>query len=219
MIITIYKPMKKYSFRKKFYFLFIWLFFASLSFSFLPTKPLFAEESLFKFEYKNPLSVNSITEWLKGILAAFYGIIAWFAVIMIVIGGIVYITSSGRSAQMELGKKIIRYALIGFTIVVAAPTLLKEIYNLAIQSGGGTSDVTTGTTVAGILTNIMNFILATVGILAIITFVVAGIMLVMSGGNSTHAKKAKDAIFFSIIGISIAGAGLIIIQQILALLQ
>ncbi|HHX58220.1 MAG TPA: hypothetical protein GX706_00400 [Candidatus Moranbacteria bacterium] len=214
--------MKKTRLLKNFYLSLIWLFFFGLIFSLHPINLEIAQANtnFFPFEYKNPLTTNSLTAWLKNLLASIYGIIAWIAVIMIVIGGIVYMTSSGRSSQMELGKKIIQYALFGFAIVVAAPTLLKEIGDLASQSGGGDPSATGGgTTIAGILTNIMNFILTAVGVLSIISFTVAGIMFVAAGGNPTRTGKAKSAILYSIIGLSLAGAGLIIIQQILDLLS
>ena len=170
------------------------------------------------FQYPNPLNVNSFTEWFNNLLAAIQGIVGWLAVIMIVVGGMVYLTSGGSSRQTTLGKTIITWALVGFAITVAAPSLLKEIYAIASANHSAAADlIDNANPVKKIVTNIMYFLFSGVGVLALISFVISGIMFLTAGG-SERAENAKKAIFYSIIAIVISGGSLILLKQILTFL-
>ncbi len=169
--------------------------------------------------YQNPLSVNSFTALIGNFLAKLQAIIGWLAVIMIVIGGLVYITSTGRSAQIELGKKIITYALIGFAIAVAAPSILKEIVELARSSGSGGGDVIRNAKpIKAIIESALNFILVVFGIIATISFAISGILFILAGGDTGRGEKARKGLFYSIIGVVVAGVSLIIVKQVFALI-
>ncbi len=169
--------------------------------------------------YQNPLNVNSFTALIGNFLAKLQAIIGWLAVIMIVIGGLVYITSTGRSAQIELGKKIITYALIGFAIAVAAPSILKEIVELARSSGSGGGDVIRNAKpIKAIIESALNFILVVFGIIATISFAISGILFILAGGDTGRGEKARKGLFYSIIGVVVAGASLIIVKQVFALI-
>ncbi|MEA2006808.1 MAG: hypothetical protein U9O20_01445 [Patescibacteria group bacterium] len=170
--------------------------------------------------YPNPLTVNSFTGLLSNFLASVQGIVGWLAVIMIVIGGVVYITSGGHSSQVSLAKTIITFALVGFAIAVAAPSLLREIRDIAAGGvGGGPGLISTATPVATIIENIMNFALTIIGVLATIGFVVSAIMYISAGGDTSRAETAKRMMFYSILAVTIAGASLIILKQVIALLS
>lgn len=172
-----------------------------------------------EFDYKNPLSVESITEWFKNLLASIQGIVGWLAVIMIVVGGIVYITSGGSSSQTTLGKQIIIWALVGFAIAVAAPSLLKEIVDLAKSGSQTTSDVIKNANpVKQIVTNVLEFMLVIIGVLALLGFAISGVMYVSAAGDKQRADTAKNAALYSIIAVCLAGAGLAIIKQVLDLI-
>ena len=174
-----------------------------------------------QFEYQPPLNVTSFTGLISHFLAGLQAIIGWLAVIMIVIGGIVYITSAGKSSQLELGKKILTFALLGFAIAVAAPSILKEIMALA-GNGSGTSNggsvIAQATDVRVILMKILDFIITLVGIIATIGFVISGFNFIAAGGDSGRADKARKGLMYSIIGVVVAGTALIVIRQVLILL-
>jgi hypothetical protein len=171
--------------------------------------------------YPNPLTVDSFTGLLSNFLASVQGIVGWLAVIMIVIGGVVYITSGGRASQTTLAKTIITFALVGFAIAVAAPSLLREIRDIAAGGigGGGGGLITGATPVATIVQNVMTFALTIVGTLATIGFVVSAIMYVSAGGDQSRAETAKRMMFYSIIAVTIVGASLIILRQVITLLS
>ena len=163
-------------------------------------------------EYKNPLKVDSFTDLIKNFLTQLQAIIGWLAVIMIVVGGIVYITSTGRSSQIDLGKKILTYALLGFALAVAAPSILKEIFDLASSGRGATnSNVIEGAkSIKDIAESVMSFVIALIGVIATIGFVISGVLFIAAGGDSGRAEKARKGLTYAIIGVTVAGAALII---------
>ena len=169
--------------------------------------------------YANPLNVTSFTGLFENFLVNLQGVVGWLAVVMIVIGGVVYITSGGRPGQMTLAKAIIVCAIIGFAIAVAAPSLLREIRDIAVGFSGGASAISSATPLSTVVANIMNFMLTIVGSLALISFVGSGIMYIMSAGDSGRADTAKKMIVYSIIAVAVTGAGLIILRQVLQLLS
>lgn len=52
------------------------------------------------------------------------------AVLMIIIGGITYITSAGNSERIEKGKKTLTYAILGLLLVILAKVILKIFTNI-----------------------------------------------------------------------------------------
>lgn len=68
--------------------------------------------------------------------------------------------------------------------------------------------------VSGVLTTILNWILAIIGIAAVLGIVIGGLMYIVSGGDETKTKNAKSLIFASIIGLVIALVGYAIVNTI-----
>lgn len=62
-----------------------------------------------------------------------------------------------------------------------------------------------------IITGILTFLLAIIGIISIIGFVVAGILYLTSAGDEDQIKRAKRAMNYSIIGVIVALAGYVAI--------
>jgi hypothetical protein len=66
----------------------------------------------------------------------------------------------------------------------------------------------------GVLEGFLLWILGILAVLFALAFVISGVMLITSGGNQDQAKQAKDYIKYSIIGLSVALSGYIIISLI-----
>jgi hypothetical protein len=170
--------------------------------------------------YQNPLKVNSFTELVKGFLTQVQAIVGWLAVIMIVVGGIVYMTAVGKSKQIELGKTILTYALLGFIIAVAAPSILKEIFDLASSGKGSASSnvIKESKEIKDIIGSIMTFVIALVGVISAIAFVITGFQFIAAGGDGGRADKARKGLTYAIIGVTISGAALIVVREVLKLM-
>lgn len=118
--------------------------------------------------------------------------------------------------------------LVGF-LTLAAPALLSPVFaqTTPAQTTGTVKcegEVRSGicfpatelpsTPIETILLNLMRWLFGIFGFLAIITFLIAGIQYFMAAGNPDSAKKAKQNLIYSIIGILVALSGFIIITAI-----
>lgn len=84
-------------------------------------------------------SVDSTIKLVVSILSFIVGVAA---VIMIIIGGFKYITSSGDSNNIQSAKNTILYAIVGLVVAVLAQVLVRFVINQATtDSSGGESGV------------------------------------------------------------------------------
>lgn len=168
-------------------------------------------------EFANPLAVNDLTGLLTGLLTTLRGIVAIIAIIMIVIGGMIYMFAGVDEKNVELAKKMIGGAIIGLAITVAAPSFLKEL--LTVLGGTDSSGlVSDAPTLKSIAERILNLLLSIVGILAIIGLIIGGGFYMTSYGDEERMKKGKSIIVAAIIGITVAMAALVIVKQVAVLL-
>ena len=69
-------------------------------------------------------------------------------------------------------------------------------------------------TITSIVISLMNWLLALVGIIGIIGFVIAGIIYLTSAGDDNRIGTAKKAMTWSIVGVIVALIGYVIIQAV-----
>jgi hypothetical protein len=111
-------------------------------------------------------------------------------------------------------KKVISFFLL--TFVFSVPLLAGAQFNPSDgMSGSGLSN----TSVYDIVKAVMNWLLLILTILAVIGFIISGLMFIFSGGSEERAGTAKKYLTFSIIGVAVALIGYIAIRLIDTLLQ
>jgi len=69
-----------------------------------------------------------------------------------------------------------------------------------------------------IIQNIMMWVLGILGFVAVIGFVISGIMYLVAAGNEDSQKAAKRAMFYSITGVIVGLVGLVILFAVQKLL-
>ncbi|MBP7811816.1 MAG: hypothetical protein KA054_03165 [Candidatus Moranbacteria bacterium] len=69
-----------------------------------------------------------------------------------------------------------------------------------------------------IISKIMNWLLALLGVFAIIGFVIAGILYLTAAGDEAQQKKAKAQMTWSIMGVLVALAGWVVVTAVQAML-
>ncbi len=171
--------------------------------------------------FNNPLGVSdSITAFFEAVMVHLQGVIAFLAVMFIIIGGILYISAGGNSTMATAGKICITGAILGFALAAAGPSFLYQIkfsvygdVNAAVPT-----NLASAPTLIQIIERVITFLLSIVGIIAIIGLTISGLLYLFASGDSTQAQKAKEAMKYAIGGIAVAGAALIIIKQIVLLL-
>lgn len=164
--------------------------------------------------FSNPLAYNTVEEVLNSILGTLRSIIVTLALVFLVVGAVLYITSAGNQKQMEVAKGAIVAAMIGLAIGLAAPSFLLEIGKVLGWGAVSAGPVADAPTLSQIALSVLEFLLSVVGILAIIMLVVGGIMYLTSAGSEDRAETGKNIIKYAIIGIFVALASLVIVSQI-----
>jgi len=69
----------------------------------------------------------SLSQIALNVLNFLLGIAGVLTLIMLVIGGIMYLTSAGDEDRIDSGKKIFRNSLIGIVIILAAMVLVQQV--------------------------------------------------------------------------------------------
>ena len=72
--------------------------------------------------------------------------------------------------------------------------------------------------VRSIITKIIGYVLAMIGVILLVQIVFSGYSWMMSGGNEEKIKKAKDKIVSSIIGLAIIMVAYVLVSAIFGLL-
>jgi hypothetical protein len=151
---------------------------------------------------------------LTDVMSKLQGIVVTLAILMIVIGAIMYILSFGNPDNIKRAKSVIFAALIGLAIVIAAPAFLREIYSLLggdvpTVPGGGTQ-----LTLTQIATNILKFLLSLVGVIALIVMIISAFMLFASFGNPDKRKAALEVLKGAIIGVVVAMGSMVLVTAV-----
>jgi len=116
--------------------------------------------------------------------------------------------------------KMKNFAVIAILMVVMVLTPV-FVFSTSGTSGGliACADEPGGCTLAHVpvvLLKIINFLVFNLLIpLAIIAFIIAGVMMVTSSGNPAKFEKAKDVMYTAVWGIVIALVGALIVDSIL----
>lgn len=168
-------------------------------------------------EFPNPLNYKTVNEVLTALLTNLRGILATIAVVFILIGGIMYMASAGNEKMMEQGKKTIAAAVIGLTLVLAAPVFLKEIMTVL-----GAKDVTDpaisgARTLSEVVMSVLGILLSVIGFIGIIGLLISGGIYLTAYGNEDRMEAAKKAVTASIIGIIVSLGALVIVRQVAAI--
>jgi hypothetical protein len=166
--------------------------------------------------FENPLKFNTVQDVLGSLLTTLQGIIVILAIVFIVIGAVLYITSAGNSKQTEMAKSAITAAMIGLAIGIAAPSFLREISSI-LGWNAAPANVSGAISLTAILTNILTFLTGIAGILAIIMLIIGAIMYLSAAGDEDRIDTGKKIVKFSIIGIIIAFSALLLVKQIASL--
>lgn len=169
-------------------------------------------------EFKNLLGAEDATEFFKSILGNLQGVIAFLALIAIMVSGIMYLMSAGNEKMITTAKLCLTGALIGLALAAAGPSFLKAIKEIALKDGQMPTNFDEALTIKEIVMNTLAFLLSIFGIIAIVSLVVSGAMYIFAAGDSSRAEKAKNAMLASIAGIIIASAALILVRQIVELI-
>jgi cytochrome bd-type quinol oxidase subunit 2 len=167
--------------------------------------------------FGNPISSTSIEGAASTILSTIRAVIVVLALVFLVIGAVLYVTSAGNETRMTTAKSAVTASMIGLALGLAAPSFLKEIGTALGWNGAIVNDASVQT-LSQIARKVLDFFLSIIGILSVIMLVVGGSAYLTSAGDEGRAETAKNIVKWAIVGIAVAFASLAIVTQVATLL-
>lgn len=105
-----------------------------------------------------------------------------------------------------------------FVLLGAALTLLPNVTSATTGWTAGQANVAKSnlpvSSVYGIISNTLSWLLAVLGFIAVMGFVISGIQYLLAAGDEGMAERAKNAMKYSIIGVIVALGGYVVIFAI-----
>jgi len=186
---------------------------AVITFLTLSLLAILIPEALANIEVKNPLNIGTVDELSTSIRSRLMLLVGGLGILFVVIAGIIYIIAgiNGSEETATWAKKGLFGAVAGTAIIVGGGMILYEIYYIV---GGEGLDIDGALSAREILKRLIDFLLAIIGFLFLIAALVGGIMYLTSAGDQSKADLGKKTFQYGVIGITIALASLIIIDQI-----
>ena len=132
----------------------------------------------------------------------------------VIYGGYQYIFSYGDPGKVATGKKTLAQAFIGLAIVMSANLIMSTIRFVLLDAGGKLNcDPTSGTGCVdggAMVTNALQWVIGTAGVVSVIFIVYGGIAYISSTGEPAKLQKAKSVITYALIGLAIVALSEII---------
>ena len=133
-------------------------------------------------------------------------IAAYLVIAYVIYGGYQYVFSGGDPGKVANGKRTLVQAFIGLAITMSASVIMGAI-RIALMNGSGNigkCDLT-GTEQCidpnTMVTNLIQWTIGMVGIVAAIFVVYGGISYITSSGDAGKVQKAKQMILYALIGL------------------
>ncbi|MBI2439355.1 MAG: hypothetical protein HYV45_01995, partial [Candidatus Moranbacteria bacterium] len=165
-------------------------------------------------QFSNPIGYSSVEEFLSGVLGTLQSIIVILALVFIVFGAVMYVISGGDEGRIKIAKGAITAAMIGLAIGLAAPSFLKEIGTVLGWGPVDNTAIAQAKTLTQIASDVLTFLLSIVGVLSLIMLVIGGIAYLTAAGDEGRIESGKKIVLYSIIGILVTFASLVIVGQI-----
>jgi len=123
------------------------------------------------------------------------------AIIMVMISGIKYMTSSGNPEARTKAVKSLSTSVIGFVILATFWSLLR--FFLAFIEYQSPAEARGGTDIAEIISSLLNYVLGIGGVVSVIYLIMGGFKYITSGGSEKAVGEAKNTILYAIVGLVI----------------
>ena len=154
------------------------------------------------------------TSEIIGVVSFFESIVGGIAVFFLVYSAISIVASFGQEDAMTKHKKQIFWSLAGLALVMLSHSLINGFFFVVDPATGAASvDVEIGVI---ILARITNFAATFIGVLAVVSIIVAGFMWVANFGNDEIASKAKKVILGAVIGVVLSISAYAIVNTLIS---
>ena len=140
---------------------------------------------------------------VMNVVSMVLGIVGYLAIFLVIWGGYQYMLAQGDPAKLARGKKTVTNAVIGMGIVLTASLISGAVADVISQAKGG-----------DFVQELMNTAFVWGGIIAVIMMIWGGVQYITSAGNPTAAKKGRDTILYSAVGLLVVILAAVIINTV-----
>lgn len=99
------------------------LFLVLISLLFLPSIVLAESTPLF-----NPLRVTTFPALVNNVITGILGVVGAISLVMMVIGGIVWMTSSGNADRIRRGRDTLLWAILGLVVIFLSYAIINFVF-------------------------------------------------------------------------------------------
>lgn len=92
---------------------------------------------------------------------------------------------------------------------------MKELIT-KFATGATVNQVEGGNNLQGDVTNILNAVIAVLGLVAVVVIIIGGVQYMTSSGDAGKVKKAKDTILYGVIGLVICVLAFAIVNFVIS---
>lgn len=161
---------------------------------------------------------DAIAKYVITLAANLYGMItdiaSYIAVVLVMYGGFLYMTSSGDPGKAMKGQKTIINSVIGIVIVKGADIIFRFVKTLAIQAES-TSGVGGAAGIGPLASYVGGKAVFWGGIIAVIMIIWGALQYSASAGDPGKATKAKKTIIHASIGLTLMIVAAVIIMVVI----
>lgn len=172
--------------------------------------------------FDNPLGSNTEdpNNQVAGII---YSIVIWIqrgasvvAVLMVLIGGFMYLLSAGNSGMLEKAKKLLTYTFVGYAVIFGGSALLVEVMKVLGMQLGTPDDIKVGD-LGTLIREVTIRLVQIISFLGVLMILISGVMF-MTSESSDRRDLAKKILQWAIIGIAVALLAWSIVEMITSII-
>jgi len=168
--------------------------FASLLLAMIPTAAADGMETACQLvEGGCDASTNVLTNFIPPVIGLLMSAIAGGAVLFVVWGGALMLTSFGDETRFGSGKSSVLYGLVGFAIALTAQVALSYVVSQGQQVGSAAP-------ILDVFRIAVDTMLTLFNVVFVIIIIASGFRFVLAHGKSDETDAARQAVIYAIIG-------------------
>lgn len=145
-------------------------------------------------------------------------VILSFSVAMIVVGGILYMASSGNEEKIDQAKQVMNGSLIS-TAIVLFSGIIQKILSQPTETLGSPGTSPTLNQLPDAVKNTTNILLTMIGGFAVVMIIISAYQYVTSQGDVEKLDRAKKGLLYSLIGLGVALGAFIIMNTFVGIFK
>ncbi len=162
--------------------------------------------------------VEDFGELISKIWGFGFVVILALSVMMIVVGGFMYMASGGSDDRVDLAKQIVNGSLIS-TAIVLFSGVLQRLISQTTENLDKENEVVKITQLPDAIKNATNILLAMAGGFAVIMLIMSSYQYVIARGDSDKIDKAKKGLTYSILGLGVSVGAFVIMNTFIGFFQ